>query len=142
MKDLLKSTLTMIRDDIEYEAEEPNADVWQTYAESIANGGDCEDMVLAMYEVLLLKGYPEDSMSFIAGKLTRSGEMHMVLEVGEWGEYILDSNQRKPINSDKYYRRYMERTYSVNSDGLSINGKFLCTRDQLPKWQRYIGAKE
>ena len=138
MKDLLKSTLTMIRDDIEYEAEEPNADVWQTYAESISNGGDCEDMVLAMYEVLLAKGFSDFDLCFVAGKLHRSGEMHMVLEIED--TYVLDPNQRKPIRSEKYFNRYMDSTYAVSQPGVFINGKFLCERDQLPKWQRYVSS--
>jgi len=110
-KNILQSTLKMVKADITYVAEPKGEDVWLTYPQAIANGGDCEELAFAMSDVLILKGVPAESIKLVSGTLNRRDkERHMVLQVTETasGEtFILDSLRRSVIPADKYFPRYM-----------------------------------
>lgn len=138
---ILDSALDMVRRDINYEAEEPNKDIWRTYAESIKNGGDCEDMCLAMYQTLLAKGVLDEDMSLVGGKITtfrNRGEDHMVLEVYfDKGLAILDPRLSRPVNGEKYYRKYLQDHSSLSDEGLFVGGIKWFERGLDPRWQRY-----
>jgi len=134
---ILVSTMLMVDSDIPYEAIPAGEDQWQTYSESINKGfGNCNDVVIAMYSVLLQKGVPDEVMALVAGRLKRGrhrGEYHMVLQVEDM---ILDSLKRKPMEADRYFDRYMDEEFRLNPDGLFVKGKFWMTRDMHPEWNR------
>ena len=142
---ILDSALDMVRRDINYEAEEPNQDVWRTYAQSIRFGGDCEDMCLAIYETLLVKGIVDDDMVLTGGKIKsrrNRGEDHMVLHVvtiadGELHDFVLDPRFNSPMSSEKYFKRYMDAHSRLDSRGLYVNDQRWFDRDLDSRWKRY-----
>lgn len=74
-------------------------DYWATPFETITTfGGDCEDIAIAKYTVLLLMGVPDDNLGF-AHVVTASGEHHMVLlyQGAEQKESLILDNQRPDI---------------------------------------------
>ena len=147
MSNILDSALDMVRRDINYEAEEPDKDVWQTYAESIKGGGDCEDMCLAMRQVLLDKGFRDREMQLVGGTLKRwrhKGEAHMVLQViYDAKSYVLDPLLRNPVRVTEYFNKYMDIFATLTRNGLYFyrNGEIstnpVCTRDEDPRWAGY-----
>lgn len=144
---ILDSALDMVNRDIDHEDEEPDKDVWQTYPQSIDNGGDCEDKCLAMRQVLLDKGVPDYAMSLVGGRLMRGrsrGENHMVLKVLYCAQlFILDPMLRNPIDCSRYMKKRMAPFAELTINGLFFYrnrtiGKFpVCTRDEDPRWAGY-----
>lgn len=134
---ILLSTMIMVDSDIEYVAVPVGEkDVWKTYSQSINEGANCNDIVIAMYTVLLGKGVPDEAMALVAGRLKRGrhrGEYHMVLQVEDM---ILDSLRRSPMEANRYFDRYMDEEFRLNPDGLFVKGKFWMTRDMHPEWNR------
>lgn len=134
---ILLSTMIMVDSDLEYVAVPAGEkDIWKTYSQSIEEGSNCNDVVIAMYTVLLQKGVPDESMALVAGRLKRGrhrGEYHMVLQVEDM---ILDSLRRSPMEADRYFDRYMDEEFRLNPDGLFVKGKFWMTRDMHPEWNR------
>ncbi|PHQ81748.1 MAG: hypothetical protein COB66_01365 [Coxiella sp. (in: Bacteria)] len=137
----ITSAFEMVMSDISYKRELPGKDIWQTYAESIKKGADCEDLKLAMRQALLLKGYKDQNIQLIAGRLLRGrykGEMHMVLRVVDHGQvWILDSLLSRPKPFESYMDRYLKEEYLLSHTGLYYHGHKFMERDLVPKWQRY-----
>ena len=135
MKHLLKSTMDMVKSDLEYTGEAPGKDEWLTYARSILGNPDCEDYCLSYREILLCKGIPDNAMLLVAGRLKRGrykGDMHMVLLVNN--QWILDLLERKPIAADRYFSKTMDRQGFISPDGVYWGNTRLWGREEDPRW--------
>lgn len=89
-------------------------DVWQTPYEMMANGGDCEDYVIAKYISLKRLGVPELAMRILVVRdRNLDGQVHAALEVMVDGRAMLLDNQIAAVTSTQMVFHY-EPVYAIN----------------------------
>lgn len=82
-------------------------DVWQTPYEMMANGGDCEDYVIAKYISLKRLGVPESLMRILVVRdQNLDGQVHAALEVMVDGRAMLLDNQIAAVTSTQMVFHY------------------------------------
>jgi len=93
-------------------------DYWATPFETLTTfGGDCEDIAIAKYAMLVLLGIPDEALGF-AYVETREGERHMVLIFKENEDspvYVLDNQVPEVLSASE--RRDFLAIYVFQDDG-------------------------
>ena len=123
-------------------------DYWATPFETLATfGGDCEDIAIAKYAMLLMLGIPDDSLGF-AYVETLEKERHMVLIFKENDTspvYVLDNKVSDVLTGPE--RRDLTAIYIFNNDGrlyiIGDDGKKRFVKKELKgrKLEKWITAK-
>jgi predicted transglutaminase-like cysteine proteinase len=123
-------------------------DYWATPFETLATfGGDCEDIAIAKYAMLLMLGIPDDSLGF-AYVETLEKERHMVLVFKENDTspvYVLDNQVPDVLTGPE--RRDLTAIYIFNNDGrlyiIGDDGKKRFVKKELKgrKLEKWITAK-
>ncbi len=91
-------------------------DYWASPAESLRNGGDCEDFVAMKYLALRAAGFPEQDLRIVVLQDQKRGQPHAVLVAQLDGiRYVLD-NQMDDLVADTSVHRYRP-VYSFNGQG-------------------------
>ncbi len=104
--DKINSTINAL---VEYRADgwQPGRkDQWASPLESIANGGDCEDIAILKYISLMELGFSERNLRLVIVRDMATGRAHALLAVNLKGRnYILDnlSNEVRPERNVKTY---------------------------------------
>ena len=92
------------------------ADYWASPAESLRNGGDCEDYVALKYLALRAAGFPEEDLRVVVLQDLERRQPHAVLVAQLDGtRYVLD-NQLDDLVPDTALQRYRP-VYSFNGLG-------------------------
>jgi len=92
------------------------SDYWETPAEFVSHGGDCEDFAIAKYAALKNLGIPENDLRLAIVQDTWKGIPHAILIVyTAEGVKFLD-NQYKTVKSADGFTRYRP-IYSINRTG-------------------------
>ena len=93
-------------------------DYWATPFETLATfGGDCEDIAIAKYAMLVLLGIPDENLGF-AYVVNRNQEKHMLLIYSENEEspvYVLDNEVPEVLTAEE--RRDFVAIYVFQDDG-------------------------
>ena len=92
------------------------ADYWASPAESLRNGGDCEDFVAMKYLALRAAGFPEQDLRVVVLQDLERGQPHAVLVARLDGVRFVLDNQIDDLVVDTELQRYRP-VYSFNGQG-------------------------
>ena len=101
-------------------------DYWATPFETITTfGGDCEDIAIAKYAVLVMMGIPDDHMGF-AHVVTTQNEHHMIL--------VYQASEKEPAfildNQNPDVKKAKERKDLIAVYVFQNNGKIFIIKDE------------
>ena len=89
---------------------------WETLAEFLRSGGDCEDFAVAKYFVLRELGVSAERMRVVVGKEPRRAEHHAMLAVNVGEEvWLLESDNRIYRNGNQEMNQFV---YAINEIGI------------------------
>jgi predicted transglutaminase-like cysteine proteinase len=102
-------------------------DYWETPAEFMQRGGDCEDYAIAKYAALRALGVPEERLRIAIVQDTLKNIAHAVLVVyAETGAYMLDNQNDGLLNAETYTR--YRPIYSINREAWWLHSPSSDTR--------------
>lgn len=114
------------------------SEYWAIPSELYLKGkGDCEDIALAKYFVLLKQGVPNHKLR-LAYKLLKNGRVHMLLEYHHASHvYILDNHTNAvSLASSQYFE---QQILSFNHENIWINQQLIGeSQPRMKLWRDYL----
>ncbi|TVR97714.1 MAG: hypothetical protein EA406_08285 [Rhodospirillales bacterium] len=98
-------------------------DFWQTPAEFLAGGGDCEDFAIAKYFSLKRLGWTDDALRLVVAHDLKTETGHATLAVRLAGRTWLLDNQLKEIAEWRRVQRYRP-LFSINRSSWWLHQEF------------------
>jgi predicted transglutaminase-like cysteine proteinase len=89
---------------------------WETLAEFLHNGGDCEDFAVAKYFILREFGVDAENMRIVIGKEPRRATHHAMLAIRmDEDVWLLENDNTIRRNGDQDITRFV---YAINEQGI------------------------